>query len=428
MAMIVHAVDGVFNHACATGKTSYDSRHHDIEKRRYEVDHPQTNCTIGSLTTITSATHTTVTKAHKSTHKPTTSKARHHPTTKSDTEKPSKKVTPKVKHHPKTKTATKKTSKEKSLKSGHHGNTTETGTIKHHKGHKTHLAHKTHSAHKTSATPHRRPKPSPTKTKKKHQGNGSQTKVKHTPTTRTVEKKKGEPVSTRPPKAIATEHHTSTATQITTKAKYVAAQPTPDAQPSPVADNDPIDLEPSPTSTGSAVAAGYPTGLDSSGNANSDPNSDPNNNNSDSMPMEAVDAQHNHTTIGVSIGAAAGCIAAAGLAGMFIQRRRQTKKEEGNDDLEGQSDGEVNTRWRHQSFMNAVAGAVAQLPKRSNSNASQNNGSGGLRSILGSIRRTASNASSKSRSSEQSYGIAVTTPMPAIEPIDAHHQNYKHAY
>ncbi|KAI7868998.1 hypothetical protein BDF14DRAFT_1786697 [Spinellus fusiger] len=143
---------------------------------------------------------------------------------------------------------------------------------------------------------------------------------------------------------------------------------------------------------------------------------------------------------------------------MFINRHRQNAQR--NSDLEkherslrDSSNTEVNTRWRPQSFMVAVAGAVAKLPKRSASNASQNNATHsqstrGVGSVLGSIRRVASNTSSiaswgstrshVSGSSQQSYGIAVTTPIPPLSRIDgmetssdaveAHYNSHNHAY
>ncbi|KAI9020151.1 hypothetical protein CLU79DRAFT_221140 [Phycomyces nitens] len=179
---------------------------------------------------------------------------------------------------------------------------------------------------------------------------------------------------------------------------------------------------------------------------------------SQSVNSAAVDAQHENKTIGISIGAVVGCVAAAGLAGMFITRRRQNARQD--SDLEkhersmGSSsvEGEVNTRWRPQSFMAAVAGAVAKLPKRSPSSSSQNNegGPGAVRSVFGSIRRAASNASSlrswgsrrsagSTASSQHSYGIAVTTPVPQLarvdggdinqqDVIDGRYNNHNHAY
>ena len=143
-------------------------------------------------------------------------------------------------------------------------------------------------------------------------------------------------------------------------------------------------------------------------------------------PEKDSNAQPQSKVIGVSIGAVVGCIAAAGLAGMFIYRRRE-KNSQDIEDLNQTS--EVNTRWRTQSFMAVVAGAVAKLPKRSNSTASTN--SRPSFNVLGSIRRAASNASRSlsvrsngSRSSVQSYGIAVSGPIPAIARIDGDQAQY----
>lgn len=144
---------------------------------------------------------------------------------------------------------------------------------------------------------------------------------------------------------------------------------------------------------------------------------------------QTTDAAPQSKVIGVSVGAVAGCIAAAGLAGMFIYRRREkTNHDQDVEDMNQTS--EVNTRWRTQSFMAVVAGAVAKLPKRSNSSAS-NSGRASF-NVIGSIRRAASNASrslsvrskDSTRSSVQSYGIAVSGPVPAIARIDADQSHY----
>lgn len=147
---------------------------------------------------------------------------------------------------------------------------------------------------------------------------------------------------------------------------------------------------------------------------------------------ETSDAEPQSKVIGVSVGAVVGCIAAVGLAGMFIYKRRErTTHDQDVEDMNQTS--EVNTRWRTQSFMAVVAGAVAKLPKRSNSTASNNGDSGGGGGgVLGSIRRAASNASrslsvrskGSSRSSVQSYGIAVSGPVPPITRIDGDQAQY----
>ncbi|KAG1441525.1 hypothetical protein G6F56_011443 [Rhizopus delemar] len=76
--------------------------------------------------------------------------------------------------------------------------------------------------------------------------------------------------------------------------------------------------------------------------------------------------------------------------------------------------------------MAVVAGAVAKLPKRSDSS-----GSSRSLGVMGTIKRAASKASrslsrSPSRESQQSYGIAVSEPMPPL--ANAEQQSYTHAY
>ncbi|KAI9249048.1 ras guanine nucleotide exchange factor domain-containing protein [Sporodiniella umbellata] len=94
------------------------------------------------------------------------------------------------------------------------------------------------------------------------------------------------------------------------------------------------------------------------------------------MEGRTVEAGTHSKIIGISVGAVCGCVAAAGLAGMFIYRHRQKKQEE-----EAVPD-ELNTRYRTQSFMAVVAGAVAKLPKRDSARSSLG--------VLGTLKRAAS--------------------------------------
>ncbi|KAG1445405.1 hypothetical protein G6F55_011973 [Rhizopus delemar] len=135
-----------------------------------------------------------------------------------------------------------------------------------------------------------------------------------------------------------------------------------------------------------------------------------------------VDAEPQSKIIGISVGAIAGCVAAAGLAGMFVYRRRQSKEQESDVVPD-----ELNTRYRTQSFMAVVAGAVARLPKHNDSSRSSRSSG-----VMGTIRRAASKASkslsrSGSRSSQQSYGVAVSGPMPSIAHVDGS-PYHTHAY
>ncbi|KAI8968913.1 hypothetical protein BDF20DRAFT_838902 [Mycotypha africana] len=164
---------------------------------------------------------------------------------------------------------------------------------------------------------------------------------------------------------------------------------------------------------------------------------------------QAVDNEPQNKIIGVSVGAVVGCLAAAGLAGMFIYKRKQKSDQDQTSDFNRHSSGgwgsnggdmeeatRVNTRWRTQSFLAVVTGAVAKLPaQRSNSSSSSRSGG----SFLGSIRRAASQASrslsvrsnnaslkrsSSGNSSVQSYGIAVSGPMPSIVRVDGDQAHY----
>ncbi|KAG0169499.1 hypothetical protein DFQ30_003557 [Apophysomyces sp. BC1015] len=130
-----------------------------------------------------------------------------------------------------------------------------------------------------------------------------------------------------------------------------------------------------------------------------------------------VDARPTSSAAGVSVGLAAGCIAAVGLAGMVVHRRRQPENYENQGDLEAPM-----THWRPQSFMVAVSGAVSKLPKRNNST--------GLRSVLGTIRRAASWKSNKSKEDPVAYGIAVTTPTASSSPppLPLAHSSVDHTF
>lgn len=181
----------------------------------------------------------------------------------------------------------------------------------------------------------------------------------------------------------------------------------------------PTDTAEEPTASAIPVAAPVSTPVDNNNQVNSQSVDN----------TQTTDATPQSKAIGISIGAVVGCIAAAGLAGMFIYRRRErTNHDQDVEDMNQTS--EVNTRWRTQSFMAVVAGAVAKLPKRSNSSAS-NSGRASF-NVLGSIRRAASNASrslsvrskNSTRSSVQSYGIAVSGPIPAITRIDGDQAYY----
>ncbi|KAF7722421.1 hypothetical protein EC973_003160 [Apophysomyces ossiformis] len=440
LAVAVHAVDDPATHACAAQVTRNSTHQGDIEKRVAKLEHALANCTLVSLPTSTLISDKSVSKDHRSTKKSVASKTKQHHAVKTSDQKTRHKAL-KAKHRGKSKKVTHRPTKTSSLQSAQHH---------HHHHHPSAAAHRKHakqakpeaSSRHPTKTSHRKGKKEEHRKKKPHT-KPKHSKLKHTPTSSKITGKKGYPVSTHEPKKTSTStipQATSTTTTITTTTttienppptsneKYVAPQSTADDHKDTEEAEDANDAVFDPSASAAVGATAQPSNQD----AISNPNDSPKDANSDVMYSEAVDAQRNNATIGVSIGAVAGCVAAAGLAGMFIQRRRQTRKEESNDDLENQQNDEVNTRWKHQSFMNAVAGAVAKLPKRSNSSASQNNGGGGgLRSLLGTIRRTASNASSKSRSSEQSYGIAVTTPMPPIEPVNgqqAAQPNYTHAY
>ncbi|KAI8372131.1 hypothetical protein BD560DRAFT_423394 [Blakeslea trispora] len=114
---------------------------------------------------------------------------------------------------------------------------------------------------------------------------------------------------------------------------------------------------------------------------------------------QAIEATAQSKVIGISVGAIVGCLAAAGLVGMFMYRRHQKNHQEQDmEEMDAQS--EVNTRYRTQSFMAVVAGTVAKLPTRSDSSSSKKSVG-----VLGSLRRAASRSlgRSNSTSSTQSY-------------------------
>lgn len=302
----------------------------------------------------------------------------------------------------------------------HHTTTRKTSALaKHHSSKKTHSTKKkSHSKKITTTTKKNSHSKKSTTTKKKHTKSKTHSRKSTTSTT----------------KKVKTTTTTSTVKETTTPAHKFSVTTTvpiiePLVLPTPAAnDNEGSDdshvpvlpTTPTAASSAAAVAAAAPTTpIDNNNQVNSQ---------SIDAPGKDDNAQPQSKVIGVSIGAVVGCIAAAGLAGMFIYKRREKNDGQDPEDLNGTS--EVNTRWRTQSFMAVVAGAVAKLPKRSNSSASSNGRSSF--NVLGSIRRAASNASRSlsvrsarsTRSSVQSYGIAVSGPIPAIARIDGDQAQY----
>ncbi|KAG0185827.1 hypothetical protein DFQ28_008719, partial [Apophysomyces sp. BC1034] len=81
------------------------------------------------------------------------------------------------------------------------------------------------------------------------------------------------------------------------------------------------------------------------------------NNASPGYNPESVPGSVSNKAIGIGLGVGIGCVAALGLAGLLIHNRRKQ--------AEGQSLGESNvqTRWRPQSFMAAVAAVASRLSR-----------------------------------------------------------------
>lgn len=314
--------------------------------------------------------------------------------------------------------------------------------------------HNSQSSHKKSVQTKSKSKKHSTSTKHKSKSKSK----KHTTTTTTKHKSKKHSTSTktRKVKAVTTTHKSSetstssvvaealptaditlTTTSIdnnnnadnsNTNNDAAAANNNDDNNNSDDTDDAAASAEDAAASAEDATATAEPLAAVAGAGANPTATTTPDDNNNQVSVQsinngQTIENEPQSKVIGISVGAVVGCLAAAGLAGMFIYKRKQNSKHDQDvEDLNQTS--EVNTRWRTQSFMAVVAGAVAKLPNRSNSSSSTRSVG-----VLGTIRRAASNASSKlsrstSRSSTQSYGIAVSGPIPAIQRIDGDQATY----
>lgn len=141
----------------------------------------------------------------------------------------------------------------------------------------------------------------------------------------------------------------------------------------------------------------------------------------------AVNASVSNKTIGISIGAAIGCVAAVGLAGMMVYKRQSRRRFDDSIGAGNIDESSPQTHWRPNSFMAAVTSVVARLPRDRSSSSSR--GSGGFAaSVLGSIRRVRSGRSNRSSSgsemshntmnSHTSFGYAVSGPVPELARVD----------
>ncbi|KAM3580793.1 hypothetical protein VKS41_006852 [Umbelopsis sp. WA50703] len=150
----------------------------------------------------------------------------------------------------------------------------------------------------------------------------------------------------------------------------------------------------------SALAAGSSSPASTSSNANGNSNSIANSN--------TVAGDVTNTKIGIGIGVGVGCVAAIGLAGLVLYRRREGRQQDNYDSGSGEP---VSTRWRPQSFMAVLGGVVAKLP-RTNSTSSR---SSRLRSVFSNLSRNSSNRSYRSDGSGPSVGSA-----PSLARVDEH--------
>ncbi|KAI8878456.1 hypothetical protein K501DRAFT_336747 [Backusella circina FSU 941] len=313
----------------------------------------------------------------------------------------------------------------------HHHSTKKHHSSKHH----TTTKHVSKKDHRSTKKHHSSKKPASSKKEDKHpyvSKNKKHTTKKHRTTTTTAttttthSKKKTTIKSTHKTKKTTTtkahKKHTTTKVATTTTLEFVPASLPTTARVISSGDNSSNDNadtyeEPIDSTTPEATTPDATTPAA----ATTTPDNDTNNQvTAQSVNQEkSVDAEPQSKVVGVSVGAVVGCIAAAGLAGMFIYKRKQKNAEE--QDVE-YNDSNVNTRWKTQSFMAVVAGAVAKLPNRSNSQTSQRSVG-----VLGSIRRAVSNASSfrsNNRSSQQSYGTATSDPLPPLARIDGDQARY----
>lgn len=74
----------------------------------------------------------------------------------------------------------------------------------------------------------------------------------------------------------------------------------------------------------------------------------------------SVSGDISNKALGIGLGVGIGCIAALGLAGLFVHNRKKRQEHIALDDSSG---AQVPTRWRPQSFMGVVASVVSRLPR-----------------------------------------------------------------
>lgn len=74
----------------------------------------------------------------------------------------------------------------------------------------------------------------------------------------------------------------------------------------------------------------------------------------------SVASNISNKALGIGLGVGIGCIAALGLAGLFVHNRKKRQERIALDDSSG---AQVPTRWRPQSFMGVVASVVSRLPR-----------------------------------------------------------------
>lgn len=200
----------------------------------------------------------------------------------------------------------------------------------------------------------------------------------------------------------------------------------------------PEEATPTPDSDASAEPSAVPTSpVDSAPSGLSDPNAVPSSSSNsvsvDNIPTGGpVNANVSNKTIGITVGAAIGCVAAVGLAGMMVYKRKTRQRFDdsiGAGNIDGSMDESAQTHWRPTSFMAAVTSVVARLPRDRNSSSSR--GSGGFAaSVFGSLRRVGSGRSNRSSSSSvseashnsmnshTSFGYAVSGPLPELARVD----------
>ncbi|RUP45351.1 hypothetical protein BC936DRAFT_148278 [Jimgerdemannia flammicorona] len=251
---------------------------------------------------------------------------------------------------------------------------------------------------------------------------GSPKHTKHTVTTTTTPSN----VHRNTPRKTTTSKSHTTSTSVYHTIKAPESHQVPGSVPAaPSSDNK--DSSPDSAPDTLPVLTGQPESFDptsivSQSAAALDPNN-PNATTTSAYPTSTPDSQDTasvipnipNKTFGIILGAGVGAIAAVGLAGLLVYRKRESKKKQNFDQAIGaEADQQLHTRWRPQSFLNVVTNVVAKLPRSEDGRS--NRSSAGSSSRRGSQLENQVARSNSAGSASSGRGPATSLPRLPEEP------------